>query len=169
LADSQEGVINFSRLTPPDIPIYDLAGNYASVISEGYTRINSIAMAADEEIVSARNKLNGSIFADVTSLKYLVWHSELGFDIGGSRGERFEPAVRYGNWSRDKNMSSIQKNDNMFWQLKNYLTYSGKNDKHDYTVMLGQEMWESTWEYQSVTASSLPSNDIKNPSLGTDP
>lgn len=169
LADSQEGVINFSLLTPPDIPIYDLDGNYASVIREGYTRINPIAMVLDEDILLGRNKLNGSIFADVTPFKNLVWHSELGFDIGGSRGELFEPAVRYGNWSRDKNMSSIQKNDNMFWQLKNYLTYSGKNDKHDYTVMLGQEMWESTWEYQSVTASSLPSNDIKNPSLGTDP
>ena len=169
LADSQEGVINYSLLTPPDIPIYDLDGNYASVIREGYTRINPIAMVLDEDILLGRNKLNGSIFADITPLTNLVWHTELGFDIGNSRGERFEPAVRYGNWSRDKNMSSIQKNDNLFWQLKNYLTYSGKRDKHDYTVMLGQEMWESSYEYQSVTASSLPSNDIKNPSLGTDP
>lgn len=58
---------------------------------------------------------------------------------------------------------------NLDSQLKNYLTYSGKRKLHDYTVMLGQEMWESDYEYQSVTASSLPSNDIKNPSLGTDP
>ena len=169
LADSQEGVINYSLLTPPDIPIYDLDGNYASVIREGYTRINPIAMVLDEDILLGRNKLNGSIFADITPIENLTWHSELGFDIGSSRGERFEPAVRYGKWSREKNMSSIQKNDNLFWQLKNYLTYSGNMDKHDYTVMLGQEMWESTYEYQSVTASALPSNDIKNPSLGTDP
>jgi TonB-linked SusC/RagA family outer membrane protein len=169
LADSQEGVINYSLLTPPDIPIYDLDGNYASVIREGYTRINPIAMVLDEDILLGRNKLNGSIFADITPLATLVWHTELGFDIGSSRGERFEPAVRYGNWSREKNMSSIQKNDNRFWQLKNYLTYTGNKNKHDYTVMLGQEMWESSYEYQSVTASALPSNDIKNPSLGTDP
>lgn len=58
---------------------------------------------------------------------------------------------------------------NLDSQLKNYLTYSGKRKLHDYTVMLGQEMWESDYEYQSVTVSSLPSNDIKNPSLGTDP
>ena len=169
LADSQEGVINYSLLTPPDIPIYDLEGNYASVIREGYTRINPIAMVLDEDILLGRNKLNGSIFADITPIESLTLHSELGFDIGSTRGERFEPAVRYGKWSREKNMSSIQKNDNRFWQLKNYLTYSGNVDKHDYTVMLGQEMWESTYEYQSVTASALPSNDIKNPSLGTDP
>ena len=169
LADSQEGVINYSLLTPPDIPIYDLDGNYASVIREGYTRINPIAMVLDEDILLGRSKLSGSIFADITPIESLTWHSELGFDIGSSRGERFEPAVQYGKWSREKNMSSVQKNDNRFWQLKNYLTYSGNVDKHDYTVMLGQEMWESTYEYQSVTASALPSNDIKNPNLGTDP
>jgi TonB-linked SusC/RagA family outer membrane protein len=169
LADSQEGVINYSLLTPPDIPIYDIDGNYASEIREGYTRINPIAMVLDEDILLGRNKLNGSIFADITPVESLVLHTELGFDIGSSRGERFEPSVRYGNWSREKNMSSIQKNDNRFWQLKNYLTYSGNQDKHSYTAMLGQEMWESSYEFQSVTASALPSNDIKNPSLGTDP
>ncbi|MDD2551606.1 MAG: TonB-dependent receptor [Dysgonamonadaceae bacterium] len=169
LADSEEGIVNYSLLTPPDIPIYDLDGSYASVIREGYTRINPIAMALDEDILLERNKLNGSIFADITPLKNLVWHTELGFDIGGSRGERFEPAVRYGNWSRDKNMSSIQRNNNNFWQLKNYLTYTGKKDKHDYTLMLGQELWESQYEFQSVSTTDLPSNDIHNPSLGKDP
>ena len=99
-----------------------------------------------------------------------MWHTELGYDIGSSRGERFEPAVRYGNWSRDKNMSSIQKNDNTFYQFKNYLTYTGKiGDKHNYTAMLGQELWESSWEYQSISSTGLPSNDIHNPSLGSDP
>ena len=98
-----------------------------------------------------------------------MWHTELGFDIGGSRAERFEPAVRYGNWSRDKNMSSIQRNNNNFWQLKNYLTYTGQKDKHDYSLMLGQELWESQYEFQSISTTDLPSNDIHNPSLGKDP
>lgn len=169
LADSEEGIVNYSLLTPPDIPIYDLDGGYASVIREGYTRINPIAMALDEDILLERNKLNGSIFADITPLKNLVWHTELGFDIGGSRAERFEPAVRYGNWSRDKNMSSIQRNNNNFWQLKNYLTYTGQKDKHDYSLMLGQELWESQYEFQSISTTDLPSNDIHNPSLGKDP
>jgi hypothetical protein len=69
LADSDEGIVNYSLLTPPDIPIYDLDGNYASVVREGYTRINPIAMALDEDILLSRSKLNGNIFADVTPIK----------------------------------------------------------------------------------------------------
>ena len=170
LADSDEGIVKYSLMTPPDIPIYNLDGTYASVIREGYTRINPIAMALDEDILLGRKKLAGSIFAEINPYKPLVWHTELGYDIGSSRGERFEPAVRYGNWFRDKNMSSIQKNDNLFYQFKNYLTYTGKlGDMHSYTAMLGQELWESSWEYQSVSSTGLPSNDIHNPSLGSDP
>jgi TonB-linked SusC/RagA family outer membrane protein len=169
LADSDEGIVNYSLLTPPDIPIYDLDGNYASVVREGYTRINPIAMALDEDILLSRNKLNGNIYADVTPIKNLVWHTELGYDIGNSRGERFEPAVTYGNWSRAINMNSIQRNYNQFWQVKNYLTYTGTKEKHNYTLMLGQEAWESKWDYEGVSASNLPSNDIHNPSLGADP
>ena len=169
LADSDEGIVKYSLLTPPDIPIYDLDGNYASVVREGYTRINPIAMAMDEDILLDRNKLAGNIFAEINPYKPLVWHTELGFDIGGSRGEHFEPAVTYGNWSRKSNSSSIQNNFNKFWQFKNYLTYSGKSDKHNYTAMLGQEMWESNYEYEGVSSTNLPSNDIHNPNLGSDP
>ena len=170
LADSDEGIVKYSLLTPPDIPIYNLDGSYASVIREGYTRINPIAMALDEDILLGRKKLAGSIFAEINPWKPLVWHTELGYDIGSSRGERFEPAVTYGNWSRDKNMSAIQKNDNLFWQFKNYLTYYGKiGEMHNFTAMLGQEVWESKWEYQGISSTGLPSNDIHNPSLGSDP
>ena len=170
LADSDEGIVKYSLLTPPDIPIYNLDGSYASVIREGYTRINPLAMALDEDILLGRKKLAGSIFADINPWSPLTWHTEFGYDIGGSRGERFEPAVTYGNWSRDKNMSAIQKNDNLFWQLKNYLTYIGNfGEMHNYTAMLGQELWESKWEYQGTSSTGLPSNDIHNPSLGSDP
>lgn len=169
LADSSEGIINYSLLTPPDIPIYDIDGNYASVVREGYTRINPIAMALDQDILLDRTKLAGNIFADITPFKGLVWHAELGYDIGDSKGERFLPSVKYGNWSRDKNSSSIQRNNNKFWQLKNYVTYNGQINKHSYSAMVGQECSESSYENESVSATNLPSNAIHNPALGVDP
>ncbi|MDA3878810.1 MAG: TonB-dependent receptor [Prolixibacteraceae bacterium] len=169
LAAGTEGIINFSLLTPPDIPIYDMDGNYASVVREGYSRINPIAKALDEELTLDRNKLNGSIFAEIKPMKNLVWHTEVGFDIGGSRGEVFLPSVTYGNWSRGINENSIQRNNNKFMQFKNYVTYNNTIDAHDFTVMLGQEAWESKWESQRITAKNLPSNEVQNPMLGTDP
>lgn len=130
LADGEQGIINYSLKTVPDIPIYDIDGNYATIVREGYTNPNPIAMAMMDQVLLNRQKLTGNIFFEVTPIKNLVWHAELGYDISASRGERYKPMVDFGSWKRDSNYSSIQKNSSTFWQLKNYVTYSGMIDKH---------------------------------------
>ena len=70
-------------------------------------------------------------------------------------------------WQQADNSSSIQKNSSLFWQLKNYITYSNTWGKHSVTAMLGQEMWESSYDYMSLLNTSLPLNEIHNPMLGT--
>lgn len=35
LVDGDEGIINYSLMTPPDIPIYNIDGSYATVVREG--------------------------------------------------------------------------------------------------------------------------------------
>ena len=121
-----------------------------------------------DDILLDRQKLTGNIFFEVTPIKNLVWHAELGYDISSSKGERYKPMVDLGGWVRSSNESSIQKNSSTFWQLKNYVTYSGNiGDKHHYTAMVGQECWESSYDFTSVFNSGLPSDEVHNPALGT--
>ena len=167
LADSDEGIINYSLTTPPDIQIYDVDGNYSHVSKEGYTNPNPIAMAMMDEILLDRKKLNGSVFADITPINHLTWHAELGFDIGSSKGETYEPKVNLGTWNRSSNSSRVQKNSNTFWALKNYVTYSNTFGKHSITAMVGQEAWESKYDYASVYNTNLPNDLVHNPALGT--
>ena len=167
LADSDEGVISYSLTTPPDIQIYDINGGYSHVSKEGFTSPNPIALAMMDEILLNRKKLNGSIFADVTPINHLVWHTEVGFDFGSSKGETYEPKVDLGTWSRASNESRMQKNSNTWWALKNYVTYSNSFGKHSVTAMLGQEAWESKYDYISLQNNNLPNDEVHNPSLGT--
>ena len=167
LADSNEGIIYRALTMIPDIPIYDIDGNYATEIREGISNKNPIAMAMLDDITLGRQKINGSAFADITPVKNLVWHTELGFDFGHSKAEQYEPIVSLPGFNRAQNMSSVQNNSNTYWQLKNYLTYNNTFGKHNLTAMVGQECWESRWEYSSVTNTDLPSDDVHNPSLGT--
>ena len=167
LADRDQGLINYSLTTLPDIPIYNIDGSYATVVREGYTNPNPVALAMMDEIILDRQKLQGNIFFEVTPIKNLVWHAELGYDLSWSKGERYKPMVDLGGWQRPANESSIQKNSNSFWQLKNYITYSGNIGKHSYTAMLGQECWESSWDYTSVFNNLLPSDAVHNPALGS--
>lgn len=167
LADSDEGLISYSLTTPPDIQIYNIDGGYSSVSKEGFVNPNPIALAKLDDILLDRQTLNGSIYADVTFLKNFVWHSQLGFSIGASKADTYNPKVDLGTWNRRQNQSRIQKNSNKYWSLSNYLTYTNQFGKHSLSAMLGQEMWESKYDYASVFNTNLPSDIIHNPALGT--
>ena len=167
LADSDEGIISYSLTTPPDIQIYNVDGSYSSVSKEGYTNPNPIAMAMLDDILLDRTKLNGSVFADITPIKNVTWHTELGFDLSTSRGETYEPKINLGTWNRDANESRVQKNTSTFWALKNYITYNGNIGKHSFTAMLGQECWESKYDYVSAKNTNLPNDAVHNPALGS--
>ena len=167
LADSNEGIIYYSLTTIPDIPVYDVDGNYSSTVREGYTSPNPVALAMMDEILLHRQKLNGNIYADLTPVKNLVWRTELGFDISNSDATRYKPMVDLGGWQRSSNEMSRQYNTSLYWQLKNYLTYSNSIGKHSFTAMAGQECWESSWEYLRGANTGLPSDEVHNVSLGT--
>lgn len=167
LADSDEGLINYSLTTPPDIQIYDVDGNYSSVSKEGYTNPNPIAMALMDDILLDRQSLNGSVFADITPIKHFTWHAQFGYNVGASKGSTYNPKVKLGTWNRDQNQSRIQKNSNTYWSLSNYLSYNNNWGKHSVSAMLGQEAWESKYDYTSVYNTNLPNDIVHNPALGT--
>ena len=166
LADSDEGLINYSLTTPPDIQIYDVNGGYSHISKDGFTSPNPIAMAMMDDITLKRQNLNGSVFADITPIQHLTWHTELGFDLGWSDAETYNPVVDLGTWKRSNNQGRNQKNSSKFWSLKNYITYSNTFGKHSITAMVGQEAWESKYDYISIFNTSLPNDLIHNPALG---
>ena len=167
LADGQEGVIFYSLSTLPDIPVYDIDGNYSTTVREGYTSANPVALAMLDENLLKRRKLTGNVYAEITPLKHLVWRSEVGFDVSGSEATGYKPMVNLGGWQRGSNSMSSQRNSSTYWSVKNYLTYANTFGKHNVTAMVGQEAWESRWSYMRANNTDLPSDDIHNISLAT--
>jgi len=168
-AEGSEGVLTYSLSTPPDIPIYDPYGEYSSTVKENYTRVNPIAISELNKNHLERQKLNGNIFLDVSPIKRLTWRSEFGYDIGFTETENWQPTYYFGEAVQNPiNSISQQMRSNYFWQIKNYLTYIGKINKHSFTLMAGQEAWESKWRNQSISSRGLPGDEVRNPGLGNE-
>ena len=166
LADSNEGLIYYSLTTPPNIPIYNIDGSYRSDSQEGYTSPNPIAIAMEDDILLNRQKLIGNFFFDVTPIKHITWHTELGYDFNWSTSKTYEPTLTLGTYNRTQNAASQNKSASKFWSLKNYVTWSQQFDKHNVTGMVGQELWESRYDWMQISASGLPSDDVHSPALG---
>ena len=166
LADGTEGIIYYSLMSLPEIPIYNIDGTYASVVRENYTMKNPIAVAMANDNVLKRQKLSGNFFAEVTPIKNLVWHAELGYDINYNRSDYYQPILQLPTTAQG-NYSSWHKNNSTFWMLKNYITYSGQFGKHGFTAMVGQEAWESKWDNMAIWGRDLTSDEFHNPYLGS--
>ena len=167
LNNSTEGIISVALRTTPDVPVKNIDGSWAGLQYEGAPSvINPIAKALDETNILKKNDLNANFYADVTFFKGLVLRSEIGGNIGISNAYHFIPTYQYGSLVNSTNTSSRQYNQNYFWQVKNYLTYSGRIGLHNYTLMAGQEASEYLWEYLRGTSNGLTSNDIEEPGLG---
>ena len=162
LADGGEGIIFYSLSALPDIPVYDIDGNYATTVREGYTSPNPVAIAMLDQYTLERQKLTGNIYAELTPVKHFTLRSELGFDTSHSTATTFKPTINLGNWTRNSNSMNLQNNANTFLQFKNYLTYANNFGKHSVTAMLGQEAWQSGWKYFSGSRTNLTSDDIIN-------
>lgn len=167
LAEGEEGIINFAMTSLPDVPIYNMDGSYATVVRENYTSRNPIALAMENSNKLNRKKLTGNIYAEISPIKNLTWRAEVGYDISSSKADVYRPIIDLGTW-KQSNSSSMQKNSSTFWQIKNYVTYNNTFGKHSLTAMLGQECWESKWDYAAVSSTNLPSDAVHNPQLGAD-
>ena len=167
LADGGEGLIFTALGTLPDIPVYDIDGNYATVVREGYTSANPVGLAMINTYTLNREKLTGNVYADVTPIKHITWRSEIGFDASHSESNTFKPTYILGGKENKTNSMSVQENNSVYWQLKNYLTWDQKFGKFGVIGMLGQECWESKWKYLSASNSNLPDNEVRTLSKAT--
>jgi TonB-linked SusC/RagA family outer membrane protein len=167
LNNSTEGIISVAMRTTPDVPIRNADGSWAGLLYEGAPSvINPIAKALDETNILRKNTLNGNFYSDITFFKGLTLHSEIGGDIGFSNAYRFIPTYQYGSLINSTNTSSRQYNQNFYWLVTDYLTYTNQFGKHNVTAMLGQAVSESNWEYLRGQSNGLSSNDIQEPGLG---
>ncbi len=167
LNNSTEGIISIALNMSPDVPIYNTDGSWSGDEREGSGgSINPIAKALDEDIRLKRTNVRAGVYSEITFLEGLTLRSEAGTDIGYVNAYTFKPTYQYGKVVNITNEARRQYNQNMYWELKNYLTYAKTIEKHTATLMAGQEVSEYKYEYLSGASTGLPSNDIQSPGLG---
>jgi TonB-linked SusC/RagA family outer membrane protein len=161
LYDQTGGIIQTALKSTPDVPVYNFDGTYATATGQG-ARINPLAIALDQLNSLKRTQMLGNLYADVNLLKGLTFRTEFGGNVSFANALSFRPTYNYGpNVKNDVNSISDSRNQNTFWQFKNYFTYT-RNFlvKHNVTAMIGQEASEWGFRNLSGSATGLPVNNV---------
>ena len=147
-------------------------------------------MYAKQMDLNGRNRSNRTLATahlTVTPLEGLSWKTLVSYDYTASSSENFYGGIKRVNYVNGQRLDVTQGNgdayynpsegnnyrfdmsnsDNQTLYIQNTLTYNWKNDIHNLTVMLGNEV--SRWYGQWVSASSVgyDSKDIRDLSLTT--
>ncbi len=163
--NGEGGTINAATQQPPNIPVKNPDGSYASGTGQ-YARVNPIAIAELGTNELKRDLFNGNLGLDFDIVKGLVFHSRAGGNITFSDVLTFSPTYDFGPQAQNNtNTVGHNRSQNGFWQLQNYFSYSKRvADRHDVTLTLGHEASEWSFSSTSGNGSNLASNDI--PAVG---
>ena len=169
LNNSSQGIISLSLLNNPATAVYNPDGSFAGPVTAEEVAFgirNPIAEALSISNDLRRDRILGNIYAEIDITDNLSFKTEIGGDFGNNLSDRFQPSFTYGIINRGINQLTVRRESTDFWIVKNLLTYQNNfNDRHDLTVLLGQEAQESTWQGIIAQDGDFVSNDV--PILGT--
>ena len=154
----------------------------------GYTLGNMYAKQMEKNGRNRSNRALASAYLAITPVKGLTWKTLISYDYGSSSSNNFSGGIQRVNYYNGTAIDVTQggnayvnpNNNNAYefsvsnsdWHtldIQNTLTYNWKNDIHDVTVMLGNEVSRNYGQWTSASARDFWSKDSRNISLTKDP
>lgn len=167
LNNATNGIVYLSLLNNPATAVYNPDGSFAGPdLDDDFKNENPIARALSLDNTLTRNRLLGNLYAEFKITDFITYRTEFGGDFGFNISDRFQPTYSYGEITGGESLLNVRRENNDFWIVKNLVTFNKKfNEKHDFTLLLGQEAQESKWEGVIAQDGDFVSNDV--PILGT--
>ncbi len=165
LNSNRNGIVSLGLLQAPDVAVRNPDGSFAGPppnpsAVEG--NINPVAEALSRTNTLLRSRMLGNFYTELQLIDGLSFKTEIGGDFGFDENNLFTPTYEWGRFINE-NATLYQSNGkNNFWIIKNYFTYNKAfSDRHDMTLLVGQEAQQSTWEGRSLIGQGFVSNDIQ--------
>lgn len=173
LTDGFDAVTSVVLYNSPASPILSPDGQYAGALQVAGNPVgtdnNPVAIANLRNVRQIQSKAFGSLYAELELMKGLTLRNEGNYDFNLGSSSAFQPllynvqpqstgtgydSVRIIGPSR----LSEQRNNSIYWALKNYLNYSASFGKNSVYATLGHEVQKSVYDYLQAYRQNLQLN-----------
>src|SRR5438105_4038183 len=157
-------IVGKNILMQPVVPIYDIGGNFASGKATGLgNNTNPLAYAWGRRFDRNTNdRAIGNVFGRFTVVPELSLRSQFSFNLTQGQFTGFTPTT-FEN-SEANAVNGINQNDSRSttWTFTNTVTYARTLERHNLSVLLGQEANSSSGRFLSGGISGLINDDPAN-------
>ncbi|GAB4420759.1 MAG: TonB-dependent receptor [Bacteroidia bacterium] len=168
LNDDAEGVVSRAVLQGPDVPVRNPDGSFGGPPANApeAPQSNPVAQALMIQNRIVRNKVIGSIHADMYLLPWLTFRTEVNGDFTFRNSPAFRPTYQWGTIENTVATGLSTYEHSQWWVFKNYLTFEKYISGHNITAMVGHEAQEARWRGMSGVRARFPTNDLPVLGLG---
>jgi TonB-linked SusC/RagA family outer membrane protein len=168
--NSESSIVSWAYRMQPIVPVYDIAGNFSGTRAEGTGNSQNpiFLLDANKNDKTKRMNVSGNTYIKLTPVKGLAIQSLFGVNYT-SRHYRNPDFVEKAHAERGKYASLNEETSfSMQWNWTNTLEYSKLiADAHDFTVILGTEAIDNSYNYVNASRSEFFSKDDNYMQLNT--
>ena len=159
---AEDGIMGKNILMQPVIPVYDVAGNFASGKAVGLGNQSNPLKEAFEarNNTSTNGRIFGNVFGNLGLNDKLSIRTRLGFNVGQSEFNGFNPI--FPENSEPSLTNSINENQSQFvdWTWSNTAKFDEHFNKHSLSVLVGQEANQTWNRFLSCSMASLINSSV---------
>ncbi|WP_218155022.1 SusC/RagA family TonB-linked outer membrane protein [Pedobacter insulae] len=160
------GIIQSALTANPLLSPYNADGSYTKITGQGIGTSevdNPVKIAREYFHQQGNMRLLGTAFAEVSIINDLKFKALVGADIRNFREQIFNPSVINPNSVNDTKLATANNNtiENRNWLAEFTLSYNKKVKKHAFDALLGYTIQQENMEFNSISATSFPNDQIK--------
>ena len=165
LADGFDAVTSVVLYNSPAAAVRDINGNFISQTIVGGNQFgnpnNPVAMASVRDVRSVNSRAFGALYGELQFFKGLTLRNEVNYDFTLGNDKAYQPFLQNDSTKIiliSPSRLREQRNNSLYWALKNYLNYNADFGKHTVAVTLGREVQKSHYDYVYFTRDNLTLN-----------
>jgi TonB-dependent starch-binding outer membrane protein SusC len=158
----EAGILGKNILMQPVVPIYDIAGNFASGKANTLgNNTNPLRVAYEaRNNFSRNNRIFGNVFAAVAPISTLRLQTRFGFNVGqGSWNGYAFPTPENSEVTEGNSINENQSNFND-WTWSNTASYAATYEQNTLNILVGQEANAGTYRLIAGSLGNLLNTDL---------